>query len=78
MSMSTSFTADSTFTSTYYPSDSTNSFMEVVGTTMRITDQRTPSSSTDTGIAGEICIDSNYIYYCISADTWKRSALSTW
>lgn len=78
MSTSSSYTADATFSSTYSPSDSTASFMEIVGTTFRIDDQRTPASSSDTGIPGEICWDSDYIYVCTAANTWKRAALSTW
>lgn len=54
MSMSSSYIADSTFTSTYSPSDSTSSFVQIVGTTLNITDSRTPSSSSDTGTQGEI------------------------
>lgn len=40
--------------------------------------QKTPSSSTDTGTTGQICADSSYIYHCVSTNTWKRTALSTW
>lgn len=38
----------------------------------------TPSSATDTGIAGEIAWDASYLYVCTATDTWKRVALSTW
>ncbi len=37
-----------------------------------------PSSASDTGTAGTIAYDSNYIYVCTATDTWKRAALSTW
>ena len=37
-----------------------------------------PSSSSDTGTAGQIKYDSNYIYVCTATNTWKRVALSTW
>ena len=40
--------------------------------------QRTISSSSAEGVAGEICFDSNYIYVCVADNTWKRFALSTW
>jgi hypothetical protein len=33
-------------------------------------------SSNSPGIAGEIAVDSNYVYVCVSANTWKRAALS--
>lgn len=38
----------------------------------------TPSSASDTGIAGQIVYDSSYIYICTTTDTWKRVAISTW
>ena len=37
-----------------------------------------PSSATDTGLAGEIRWDANYIYVCVATNTWKRVAISTW
>lgn len=37
-----------------------------------------PSSSTDTGMLGEIRITSTHIYVCIDTDTWVRTALATW
>jgi hypothetical protein len=37
-----------------------------------------PSSSSDTGIKGEIRYDSNYVYICTATNTWKRVALSDW
>lgn len=78
MSTSSYFIADSNFSSNYTPSDSTPSFVQIVGTTLNITDNRTPSSGSDTGIKGEICIDSNYIYVCTAVNTWKRASLNSW
>lgn len=37
-----------------------------------------PTSATDTGVKGDIRIDSNYVYICVDTNTWKRSALSVW
>jgi hypothetical protein len=37
-----------------------------------------PSSASASGTAGEIRFDSNYMYRCVSANTWKRVALATW
>ena len=39
---------------------------------------KTPASATDTGIAGDICWDANFIYTCVAANTWKRAAIATW
>lgn len=38
----------------------------------------TPSSASDTGTAGEIAYDSDYIYICVATNTWKRAGLATW
>lgn len=35
-------------------------------------------ASNATGSQGEIRVDSNYIYVCVSTNTWKRAALSTY
>jgi hypothetical protein len=43
-----------------------------------MTTQNVPATATSTGIAGQVAFDSNYIYYCVATDTWKRSPLSTW
>ncbi len=45
---------------------------------IRIRNSSTPSSAGDFGVPGEIRWDANYIYVCVSIDTWKRVALSTW
>ena len=37
-----------------------------------------PANAASTGTAGQIAFDSNYIYYCVATNTWKRAALSTW
>ena len=39
---------------------------------------KTPSSASDTGTAGTVAWDANYIYVCTATDTWKRAAISTW
>lgn len=37
-----------------------------------------PTTAIDTGTEGDFAQDINYIYVCVSTDTWKRTALSTW
>lgn len=34
-----------------------------------------PSSSSDTGIKGEIAYDSSYVYICVATDTWIRAGI---
>jgi hypothetical protein len=48
------------------------------GSTFRLAQSRTPSSSTATGNTGEICWDSSYFYCCVATNTWRRSLHSTW
>ncbi len=37
-----------------------------------------PASHTSTGVAGAVAYDANYIYVCVSTNTWRRSALAKW
>jgi hypothetical protein len=37
-----------------------------------------PATATSTGTTGQVAFDSNYIYYCVATNTWKRSPLTTW
>ena len=37
----------------------------------------TPASSSALCAAGQIGADTNYVYVCVAANTWKRSALSS-
>jgi hypothetical protein len=38
----------------------------------------TPATATSTGVAGQLAIDSVYLYVCIATNTWKRIALGAW
>ena len=63
-------------------SSSTNeNFIGMDSDTIRITTQRTISSPTATGYAGEFCFGSElgitYLYFCTSTNTWVRIPL-TW
>ena len=40
--------------------------------------RKTPSSSTDTGSAGEVFFDDDYLYVYVQDNQCKRLALSTW
>ncbi len=37
-----------------------------------------PASATDSGIVGQMAIDSNFLYVCTALNTWVRSPLTTW
>ncbi len=55
-----------------------NYFLSIGGDTIRMLNQRTPTSNSD-GFVGEICFDSNYMYYCYAVNQWGRVAISkTW
>ena len=58
-------------------SSSYDQYFATSGDTMTIRTPRTPASSTATGLIGEMCWDTGFIYICIANNTWKRVALST-
>jgi hypothetical protein len=58
--------------------DSGGALLQVNGDRIRVATAKTPASATDTGTAGEICWDADYIYVCTATNTWKRTAISTW
>lgn len=45
---------------------------------IRIRQSKTPASATAAGNAGEICWDASFIYVCVAANSWKRSAIAAW
>ena len=36
-----------------------------------------PSTSASSGTSGEMCFDSNYAYFCVGTNSWKRVTLDT-
>ena len=38
----------------------------------------TPANSSANGVAGTIRFDNNYVYICVSNNTWKRADLTSW
>jgi hypothetical protein len=58
--------------------NSGGALLQVNGDRIRVATAKTPASATDTGTAGEICWDANYVYVCTATNTWKRAAVSTW
>ena len=48
----------------------------VVPRVLRLVDA--PADASSSGIAGQVAYDSDYLYICVSANTWKRVTLSTW
>lgn len=52
--------------------------LRIAGDTVRVPTERTITNANDTGVKGDICWDSSYVYVCTATDTWKRVAISTW
>jgi hypothetical protein len=45
----------------------------------RLSDLNTaPANASDTGTLGEIRITADYIFICVTTNTWKRAAIATW
>jgi hypothetical protein len=51
---------------------------DVNDSSIRIENSMTPTSSTAACNQGQLAWDVNYVYVCVAANTWKRSALSSW
>jgi len=60
------------------PALSSGAGIHCAGSTFRLGTARTPASSTATGNTGEICWDTSYVYLCVTPNTWRRIAHSTW
>jgi hypothetical protein len=52
--------------------------LDVDADRIRLRQSSTPASASAAGQAGEMCWDSDYLYVCVAANSWKRAALSTW
>jgi hypothetical protein len=52
--------------------------LDVNDNRVRVRTAKTPANAGDTGNAGEICWDANYVYVCTATNTWKRAAIATW
>ena len=37
-----------------------------------------PLATNSAGVAGQIAVDANYLYVCVSTNNWKRVAISGW
>lgn len=53
-----------------------SAFDSTLGGTFRLIGS-VPSSSTDTGAAGQIAVDATHIYVCVGTDSWGRVAIDT-
>lgn len=49
----------------------------LTGDTFQIATARTPATFNATGIKGEICWDSGFIYVCIATNSWKRVVIDS-
>jgi hypothetical protein len=55
-----------------------NTKVTINGSLLLPTPLSPPNTSTDTGTAGTITWDSDFIYVCVATDQWKRVGLSGW
>ena len=61
----------------YHVNDGTNLFAVDASGKIRIA-SATPATAADTCTVGTITWDTNFIYVCIAANTWKRAAITAW
>lgn len=52
--------------------------LDINGNRLRLRSAKTPTSASDTGVQGEVCWDSNYIYVCVATNSWKRVGIAAW
>lgn len=45
---------------------------------LRLRTAKTPATAGAAGNTGDMCWDTNYIYICVAANTWKRVSITTW
>jgi hypothetical protein len=50
--------------------------LDINADNLRIRTAKTPANSSDTGIVGQVCWDTSYLYVCTATNTWKRIALA--
>lgn len=58
--------------------DTPTAALDVDSDIIRLRQSKTPATAADTGNAGDIAWDADYIYVCVAANTWKRVAIATW
>jgi hypothetical protein len=54
-----------------------STLLDINNNKFRLRNSKTPTSPSDIGDAGDVCWDSNYIYVCVSSNTWKRTAITS-
>ena len=52
--------------------------LDISSDILRLRTAKTPSTAGAVGNQGDLCWDASYVYVCVSANSWKRAALSTW
>jgi len=72
-----STTLGNTATQSHHLNGTTGSILNVLGDRVILQNPKTISSRTQTGTAGTICWDQNYLYICVSTNAWAKVGL-TW
>lgn len=52
--------------------------LTITGDEININIAQTPAGPSATGVQGDVCWDSGYVYVAVATNTWKRAQLSTW
>lgn len=52
--------------------------LRVLSDRLSLSASHTPASAAAAGEPGAVCWDGDYLYVCVAANQWKRSALSAW
>ena len=54
---------------------SAGQFMSSMSTSILVS---APAFTTSAGTAGQLAYDTSSLYVCVAANTWRRTALTTW
>lgn len=55
-----------------------STLLDINNDKFRVRNSKSPSSPSDSGNQGDICWDLDYIYVCISTNSWVRTPISSW
>ena len=56
----------------------TLSGLSVLSDRLSLSASHTPASAAAPGQVGDLCWDGDFVYVCVAANQWRRSALSAW
>lgn len=63
---------------TGFNTNAPTAYVDINSDIIRLRTSKTPATAGATGNAGDICWDADFIYVCVTTNTWKKVAIATW